>query len=185
MSLYALLLATAEAGHEDISQTPSWIWPEGYEIAFGGLASVIVFGLLFWKAGPVVKKSMQARTDRIQKDLDGAAAALSSAAAEAADIRRAKGDIESERSRLLADAEMTAAQVLRDGRARIEAEVVEVEAKAADDLVQLESRSGDELRGEIARLSAEVSDRLVVDQLDSATHNDLIESFIAKVGAST
>ncbi len=183
MSLHMVLLAAEEAGH-DVSQTPSWIWPEGYEIAFGGLASIIVFGLLFWKAGPLVKKGMQARTDRIQKELDGAAAALSSASAEAANIRQAKGDIESERSRLLADAEMDAAQVLREGRTRLDVEVTEVEAKAADDLAQMGSRSSDELRGEIARLSAEAADRLVVDQLDSATHNDLIESFIAKVGAS-
>ena len=185
MSLHSILLAAAEeGGHHDVTQTPSWIWPEGYEIAFGGLASVLVFSLLFWKVGPLVKKGMQARTDRIQKELDGAALAISSANSEAASIRQAKGDVGADRSRLIADADTAAAQVLRDGRARIEAEVVDAEAKAADDLTQMRSRSTDELRGEIVRLSASASDRLVLEQLDAATHYDLIESFIAKVGAS-
>jgi F-type H+-transporting ATPase subunit b len=185
MSLYALLAAAAEgAENHDISKTPSWIWPEGYELAFGGLASVLVFGLLFWKVGPVAKKGMQARTERIQKELDGAANAVASANAEAANIREAKGDIEAERSRLLADADTDAAEVLREGRVRLDAEIAEVEAKGADDLAQMGSRSSEELRGEIARLSADAADRLVADQLDAATHTDLIESFIAKVGAS-
>ncbi len=183
MSLYALLLA-AEEGHEDVTQTHSWIWPEGYEIYFGGLASLLVFALLFWKAGPIVKKGMQARTARIQKELDGAAEATAQAATEAADIRRAKGDIEGERARLLADADAQADKMLVEGRARLEAEVLDTEAKAVDDLAQMGTRSGDELRAEIARLSAGAADRLVGTQLDSATHHDLIESFIAKVGAS-
>ena len=177
-AVFALLAA------EDKSQTPSWIWPEGYEIAFGGLASVIVFSLLFWKVGPLVKKGMAARTARIQKELDGAAAATSAAAAEAASIRQAKGDIAGERARLLADADTQATTVLADGRVRLNDEVDELNAKADSDIAGLATRSGDELRAEISRLSSEAADRLVSGHLDDATHQDLIEAFIAKVGAS-
>ena len=170
---------------EDPSRTHSWIWPEGYEIWFGGAASIFVFALLFKFAGPTLKKGMAARTARIQKQLDDAAGAKSAAEAAAIGIREAKGDIGTERARLLAEADAQAEQLLVDGRARVLAEIADLEAKAEADNAQLASRSGDELRGEIARLAGEATDRVVVSQLDAATHQDLIERYIARVGAST
>ena len=159
------------------------ILPEPAEIIYGGLASIIVIGLLVWKAGPVAKKAMQARTDRIQAELDAAANAKSTAQQEAARIRQALGDIESERARLLADADTQAAAVLADGRARLEQEVADIEARAEADLVAAAGRSGDELRGEIARHAAAAADRVVARSLDESTQQELIENFIARVGA--
>ena len=55
----------AEHGIDDKGYTTHHpLWPEQAEIIYGGLASVIVFGLLIWKAGPLVKKAMAARTAR-------------------------------------------------------------------------------------------------------------------------
>ncbi len=167
---------------ERIDQTHSWIWPEGYEIVAGGIASVLIFGLLWWKAGPVLKAGMAARTARIQKQLDDAAAAKANAEAEAIRIREAKGDIGAERARMLAEADAQAEQLLVDGRARLRAEMADLEAKAVADNAQLASRSGDELRAEIAQLAGAATDRVVADQLDAATQQDLIEKFIARVG---
>lgn len=168
--------------HERIDQTPSKFWPEGYEIWFGGIASIMIFGLLFWKAGPLVKKAMAARTSRIQDELDAAKQAEDEAVAEAARIRQAKGDIEAERTRLLAEAEERAAALLTDGRARLEREVAELDAKADADIVSAGSRSIDELRAEIARLSSAAADGVVEESLDDATQQRLIEEFIANVG---
>ena len=173
------LVVAAEAA---TTHTTSWIWPEGYEIIAGGIASVLVFGLLFWKAGPILKKGMAARTARIQKQLDDATAAKLNAEAEASRIRQAKGDIGAERARLQAEADATAQQLLIDGRARLAAEAADLEAKAEADAVQLASRSGDQLRVEIGQLAADAADRIVMSQLDDATQQDLIEKFIARVG---
>ncbi|MFZ9830293.1 MAG: hypothetical protein ACO3ED_08585, partial [Ilumatobacteraceae bacterium] len=87
------LLVTALLAVEDPTQTHHWLLPETAEIIYGGLASVIVFGGLFKFAGPMVKKSMKARTEKIQKELDGAAAARSKSETDAAGIRQALGDI--------------------------------------------------------------------------------------------
>ncbi len=78
-----------------------------------------------------------------------------------------------------------AAALLADGRARLDAEVAELEAKADADIVLLGSRTVDEMRAEIARLSALAAERLVEDSLDDATQQRLIEEFIAEVGATT
>jgi F-type H+-transporting ATPase subunit b len=159
------------------------ILPERAEIIYGGIASLLVIGLLVWKAGPLAKKAMAARTQRIQDELDASARARSDADAEAARIRQALGDIESERARLIADAEAQAAALLVEGRARLEQELVEVEARAQADTAAALARSGDELRAEIARHAAAAADRVVERSLDDEIQQELIESFISRVGA--
>jgi len=168
---------------EDPSQTHHWLWPEGYELLFGVPATLLVFGLLYWKAWPVIKQGMAARTQRVQDELDEATKARGDAEAEAARIREALGDIETERSRILADADVQAEATLVDGRQRLDAETAEMESKAASDLEAAASRSGDELRSEIVRLSSAVIDRVVVESVDGTAHQDLIEAYISKVGA--
>jgi F-type H+-transporting ATPase subunit b len=180
-----LLVTGAEEGEEHIDRTHHWLWPEGYEILFGGIASVIIFALLFWKGSPLVKQALAKRTARFQADLDAAKQDDEEAVAEAARIRQAKGDIESERARMLAEADERATALLADGRARLDTEVAELEAKANADIVLLGSRTVDEMRAEIVRLSALAAERIVSESLDDATQQRLIEEFIAKVGATT
>jgi F-type H+-transporting ATPase subunit b len=161
------------------------ILPPIGEMIIGSLASIIVFSLIVKFAGPTIKKSMSDRTARIQKDLDDSAAAASAAEAEASKIRAAKGDIDAERSRLYADADTQAEALLADGRIRIDAEMVDLETRAEAELVSAAGRSGDELRAEIVRYSSGAIDSVVNGTLDDAAHQDLIESFIARVGSST
>lgn len=168
---------------EDVTQTHHAILPEGYELLFGIPASLLVFGLLWKFAGPAIKKGMAARTAKIQGELDAGEAARAAAEADAARIREAKGDIASERNRILADASAQAEAMLADGRARITAELAEVEAKALADIASAQSRVGDELRAEISRLSAAAVDQVVTGSLDDKTHQELIENFIQRVGA--
>jgi F-type H+-transporting ATPase subunit b len=179
-------LPAQEHGIDDQGYTTHHpLWPEQAEIIYGGLASVIVIGLLIWKAGPLLKKAMAARTAKIQDELDDSAAARRDAEAEAARIRQSLGNIEAERQRLLAEADAQAAAMLADGRARLEVEVAELDAKADADIAAGAGRAGDELRGEIARLAGSAADLVVERSLDDATQQELIEAFIAKVGAST
>ena len=104
---------------------------------------------------------MRGRTERIQAELDGAAAELATAEREAATIRQAVGDIGAERARLLAEADVHAEALLTDGRARLEAEIVDLHAKADADIAALANRGGDELRSEIGHVAAAAADRIV------------------------
>lgn len=163
--------------------THSWILPETAEIIYGGIASLLIFWALFKFGWPQMKKSFEARSARIQKELDDAAADKAAAASEAAGIRQAKGDIAAERSRIMADATAQAEAILTDGRARLVAEVADLEARAQAEIAASRSRVGDELRAEVARLSSAAVDHVVTGTLDDATHQELIENFIARVGA--
>ena len=164
--------------------THHWLFPETAEIIYGGLASLIVFALLYKFGRKPIADGMKARTDRIQGEIDASAAAKADADAEAGRIRQALGDVQGERQRLLAQADAQAEALLADGRTRLDAEVAELEAKADADIAAVAGRSSDELRNDIARLASRAADTVVADSLDDATQQRLIEDFIAKVGAS-
>jgi F-type H+-transporting ATPase subunit b len=178
MNRFVALLAS-----EDPTITHHWLLPETAEIVYGGLASVIVIGALVKFAGPSIKKSFNARTEKIQKELDDAAGAKVTAESDAKNIRAALGDIAGERARMLAEADTQATAVLNEGRVRITAEVAELEAKAEADLNSARGRSSDELRAEIALLSSIATPAVVQATLNDQTKNELIESFISSVGA--
>jgi F-type H+-transporting ATPase subunit b len=179
MSVIARLLAAG-----DPSQSPHWFIPKRFELIYGGLASVIIFSALFKFAGPFVKKGLSDRTDKIQNEIDSARQAKASADEEAVQIRAALGDVDKERSRILAEADQQASVLLADGRERINAEMKDIEAKALSDIASASSRVGDELRAEIVRLSAVATDRVVRTALDDRAQQSLIEDFISKVGVA-
>jgi F-type H+-transporting ATPase subunit b len=180
-----ILAAVTEDEEHHIDRTHHWLWPEGAEILYGLIATAIVI-LLFWKLGvfKMIAKAFHDRTAKVQKQLDDSTTARATAEAEAADIRRAAGDIESERARLLAEADAQAETLLADGRVRLEAEVAELDARADAEIASAATRTSDELHAEIARLSGAAAEHLVAGSLDEATHQRLIEDFITKVGAS-
>ena len=178
MSLFALIAA------EDPSQTHHWLLPETAEIIYGGIASMLIFAALYKFALPAAKKAMADRTERIQKELDNAANTRSAAETEAANIRKAVGDIASERARLLAEADQQAATLLSEGRTRIAAEVAELEAKADADVAASRSRSSDELRAQIAQIASVAAQNAVAATLNDGTQQELIEGFISSVGGA-
>jgi len=165
------------------AETHHWLLPKTAEIIYGGLASVIVFGALGKFALPLAKKALTDRTARIQNEIDSARSARAQAEAEASRIRVALGDIAAERARLLAEADQQAAAVLADGRARVAAEMTDMESKAMSDIAAARGRAGDELRAEITRLAASATERVVASAIDDRSRQDLIEGFITKVGA--
>lgn len=185
--LGSIIVPMAKCGIDENGEcvTEYPFWPARAELLYGGIAALIIFALLFKFAWPQMKKSLADRTARIQKELDDAAADETAAGAEAAQIRQALGDIEAERARILAEADAQAAAVLTDGRARLEAELADLRAKAEADIASARSRSTDELRSEISRLSSAAVDHVVRGSLDEGTHQQLIESFIARVGAAS
>ena len=180
MSAVGALVAVVVAA-EDPTQTHHWLLPETAEIIYGGLASLIIFAMLWKFAGPAARKGLSGRTTRIQAELDAAAAARRAADDEAARIRTALGNVAAERDRLLADADRQAAEILAEGRRRADAEAAETEARAAAEAAAIRDRAADELRGEIARLATLAAERIVRDTLDDRHHAELIDGFAGRV----
>lgn len=170
----------------DDARSIHWLWPAQAELIYGSLASILIFAAIYKFAGPSIKQAFTDRTQAVQDNLDSAEQDQAEATSEAADIRQAAGDIDAERQRLFADADAQAEALLTEGRARLEQEAADLEARADADIVAASGRVNDELRGEITKLANEATERLLADgAVDSATQQDLIESFISRVGASS
>lgn len=183
MNIFASIIFGSE--EVDPARSVSWLWPEKAELIYGTISSLLIFGLLWKFAGPAIKKAMSDRTERIQNELDTSASAKAEAESEAADIRLAAGDIDGERQRLFAEADIQAEALLVEGRTNLEREVTELEARGEADIASAGGRANDELRAEISRLSNSATERLLAGGvIDDATQQALIEGFISKVGAS-
>lgn len=178
------LLAAESVPNDGIGSTSlSPYWAPMKEVIIGGLATLIVFAMLYKFAWPVISKGMKDRTARIQSDLDTSAAARTQAEADAAEIRTSLGDVEGERTRLFAEADAQAAALLEDGRLRLTKEIEELEVKAEADIAAVAGRGADDLRVDIARFSSHAIEASVHASLDDATQQELIESFISRVGS--
>jgi F-type H+-transporting ATPase subunit b len=180
------LLSAESVPNDGIGSTSlSPYWAPMKEVIIGGLATLIVFIMLYKYAWPAISKGMKDRTARIQADLDSSAAARTQAEADAAEIRTSLGDVDGERSRLFAEADAQAAALLEDGRLRLAKEIEELEAKAEADIAAAAGRGADDLRADISRYASQAIESSVEASLDDATQQELIESFIARVGASS
>ena len=84
-------LASFEDDLEGCVEAPSPILPELDEIIWGGLAFVILFAFMWWKGFPAVKRAMDARSAKIQADLDAADTAKSRCCAHQVRVRGAAG----------------------------------------------------------------------------------------------
>jgi len=183
------LLPRADDGHVPFDDqgyhTVNPILPPTGELILGTLSFLIIFALFVKFGWPLIKEFYNGRTAKVQRELDDSSAAKAAAEAEAARIRQAKGDIDAERSRLYAEADAEAESLLREGRARLEVELAETEARAEAEIESAAGRSGDELSIEIAGRASRAIDGAVARTLDDSVQQELIENFIARVGATT
>jgi F-type H+-transporting ATPase subunit b len=157
--------------------------PPIWEIGLQSIATLTIVFLLVKFGGPSIKRFYRERTERIQNEMDSAAEAQRLAEADAESVRASLGDIEAERTRMLAEAEQQATALLAEGRVRIDEEVAALHGRTEVEIASWASRSGDELRSEIAVHASRVVDVVVEQSIDEALQQQLIEDFITRVGA--
>lgn len=179
----AVFLAEGEgSAHEAFHAEHTWL-PETKEIIFGGIAFLVIFALLYKFGMPAVKKMAAERTERIRKELESSAAARAAAEADASALRASLADVTTERARIVEDARKAADAYKADAATRLAAEEVDLRRRASDDTSSSQSRLLSGLEGDVKTWSMQSAERIVLANLDDATHNDLIEQFIAELGA--
>jgi F-type H+-transporting ATPase subunit b len=171
-----------EEHHEFEAHDP--ILPETNEIIWGGLASLIVFALLFKAAGPAIKKAMLARSDRVQAEIDAAATARAEAERVLADYRAQLGDAQTESARIVAEARQAAEAMRAEQSARMENEFAELRARATADVGTAGTRATSDLQTEVGRLALGAAERIVARNLQADTQTALVERFIEQLATS-
>jgi F-type H+-transporting ATPase subunit b len=86
---------------------------------------------------------------------------------------------------MLADADAQAALLVSDGRTRLEQEVAELMAKAESEIDSVQGRLQSEVQAEVAELATRATEQLVGQSLDDELQQQLVEDFIARVGAAS
>ncbi len=178
--LNILILASEEGGHA----ANNWLYGDVKETLVSAIASIILFALLVWKAGPAIKKAMSDRTDRIAGEIDEAERARVECEQALDQVQASIANAEGERHRILSDARATAEQVKASLIERGQQEAAELKARAAADIEVAKAQITGDLQAEVARLALGAAEAVVGNSLDAGTQAELIENYIAQVGVN-
>jgi len=167
---------------DDCQEAPSPILPATNEIIWGGLAFLVLLGVLWKFALPGVRNMMKQREDRIRGDLERAEGAKTEAESVLADYQRQLADARSEAGRIIEEARQSADQVKRDLTTRAEADAAQIRERASQDVALATERATADLQSRMAELSIELAGKVVERSLDRDTQHALIESYITGLG---
>lgn len=168
---------------EDCQASPNPLLPELNEIIWGTFGFIVVFGFLRWKGYPAIKSAMEARSERIRNDLEGAESARADAQRVLDEYRAQLADARSEANRIIEEARQQADVVKRDQETRLQGELAAMRERAAADVEAARAQALADLRGEVGALVGEGVDRVVRGGLDPATQQRLIDEYINSLAA--
>ncbi len=170
---------------EQCHDAPSPIIPETKEIVWGSISFLAVLFLMMKFAYPALKKTMDARTEKIRGNLDDAERVKAEAATVLEDYKRQLADARNESNRIIEEARQTADQLRRDLMQRAEAEVAELRQKTRDDIAAAQERAMADLQSRVGDMAIELAEKVVEANLDRDANMRLIDSYIAQVGSSS
>jgi F-type H+-transporting ATPase subunit b len=177
-------LHEVEEAAEDCQQAPNPILPEMNEIIWGGLSFLILLFLLWKFALPPVRKTMEARTERIRSDLMQAEAAKAEAEGVLAEYQAQLADARAEGQRIIEESRRAADTLKVDLERRAQADIVELRRRAEADVEASKAQAMADVRAEVATLALGAAERVVERSLDRETQLALIENYINQVGAT-
>ena len=179
----AIVAAAPTVALADSPSGADLLLPKPAEFIPALIAFLIIWVVLAKLAWPSILGMMEKRQQKIQDDLDAAAAEKAAAEkdhreyqAQIADARReadeivakAKREAEAERSRILAKAQEDAAAVV---------------AKSHDAVSSERRKAMIELSGSVVDLSVEIASKIIGNDLSEADQRKLAEKYLAEVGA--
>ena len=160
------------------------ILPDTAELIFGGIAILIVFGVLAWKALPALNAMLAERTEKIQGEMERAESTRTQADQVLAEYRQQLAGARDEANRIIEEARRTADQLRRDMEGRAEQEAQSIVARAGEEIRVERDRVFQELRAQVGDIAVELAARVVGQSLDPRAHERLIDEYIDQVAGS-
>jgi F-type H+-transporting ATPase subunit b len=169
---------TTETEEHGAAEEHNPIIPEVDEIIVGGLAFLIVFLALRRFAFPRLNQAMQARTEKIQGDLEKAETARSDAESALGKYEEQLREARAEAGKIIDEARKTAEQMRKDMLAKAEDESRQVVARAQEEIRAERDRALQDLRSEVGTISVELAERVVGQSLDRDRQLKLVDDYI-------
>jgi len=153
------------------------------EVIWGSIGFLVVFTLIVWKGGPAIKAMWNGRTEKIASELDSAAAARAAAEAKLAEVESNIANADAERQRIVSSARTDAETVRAQIIARAGTDAADIRTRGAADVEAAKSQATSDLQAEIGALAIGAAEQVVTASLDPSTQSELIDKYIANVGA--
>jgi F-type H+-transporting ATPase subunit b len=171
--------------HEEEQQAPNPIIPAWNEVIWGSLAFLILFVAIAKWGFPAIKKAMDARSDKIQGDIDAAERARSEAEQVKSDLEAQLADARAQANRIIDEARQQAEALKAERVATLDAELAERRQAAMGDIEAAKAQAMADLQGQITDIAIGAAERVVQANLDPATNAQIVERYIAEVGATS
>ncbi|GMR02093.1 MAG: F0F1 ATP synthase subunit B [Acidimicrobiia bacterium] len=181
-----VILATEEV--VPISEEPSsgggasLLLPAPEELFAGIIAFSIVFFFIWKWAIPALNKALEARQQAIAAELESAEKAKIEAETLLADYRSQVAGAKDEAAQIVGDARDAGEVVKSDIVSRAEAEAEQIKARAHDEVVSERERVASDLRRQVADLSIDVAEKVVVSSIDAESQRALVDRYIDELG---
>ena len=168
---------------DDCQKAPSPIIPAKNEFIWGTISFVVLFFLLWKFAWPGLKKGMDARSERIQNDIEQAETAKVEAETVLAEYRAQLADARNEAARILEEARQQADAVKRDQEQRLQTELAQLRERAAADVEAAKAQALADLRHDVAELAVGAAEVVVRHNLDRSSQQQLVDQYIDELAS--
>jgi len=153
------------------------------EAIWGSISFILIVLLIVWKGRPAIKAMWNGRIDRIRNEVQAAADVRAAAEARLAEVEASIADVDQERQRIVAGAREDAASVKAQIIARAGTDAADLRARGRADAEGARAQAAADLQAEIGALVIGAAEKVVASSLDASTQSELIDTYIANVGA--
>jgi F-type H+-transporting ATPase subunit b len=159
------------------------LYPQASELIVGAVAFAILFYFMWKWVIPRVNTLLEERRAQIQGQLESAEQTRQQAEGELAEYRKQLASAREDANRIIEEARETAEQFRRDIQAKAEDESRNIVARAQDEIRAERDRVFNELRAEVADIAVILAGRVVGAELDTKSHQRLIDEYIEQVAS--
>ena len=147
-------------------------------------AGLLLFFVILAVVGvpKLVAGALDAKSAKIQSELDEAARLRAEAEALLAQIRQEKAEAETQAAEMLAAAEADAKRMEVEARARLEESLTRREAMAERKIAQAEAQAAAEVKAAAVELAAAAAERILAERLAASSTDPLADQAIAQIG---
>lgn len=177
-----MLGALSVLAQESVSDKKD-LYPQASELIVGALAFAILFYFMWKWVIPRVNTLLEERRAQIQGQLESAEKTRQQAEGELAEYRKQLASAREDANRIIEEARETAEQFRRDIQAKAEEESRNTVARAQDEIRAERDRVFNELRAEVADIAVTLAGRVVGAELDTKSHQRLIDEYIEQVAS--
>ena len=175
-------LEESEKDLETCLEAPSPIIPELNEIIWGGGAFLVLLAAMVKWGFPLVRNTMEARTERIRNDLQAAQASRVEAENTQKQLAAELAESKANAAKLVEQARQEALVLSANMQVKAEADITEMRQRAAGEIEAARSRALADLQADVAEIVVGAAGRVVERNLDVNSHRQLIDEYIASVG---